>query len=123
MLIFLNFRPLQSGSLVLVRGAYFRICSDGTLRGPDNTVSARYCDGLWHLGQRRHVSFECAGPVYLRITNSHGQRECMGPYASLRAADGAIYTQDSCLGVHAVRAQFASDAIDLWREISFVTSR
>ena len=122
-MIFLNFRPLQNGSMVLIRGAYFRICSDGTLRGPDNTISARYSDGLWHLGQTRHVSFECAGPVYLRVTNSDGRRDCTGPYAALRAADGAIYTQDSLLGVHAAHAQFAAESGDVWHEVSFVSSR
>ncbi len=108
--------------MVVVRGAHFRICADGTLRGPDNTVSARYLDRLWHLGQRRHLSFECTGPVYLRVTNLRGQRECIGPYDSIRAADGAIYSVDNCLGMHAVRAEFGSETIDLWREVSFLTS-
>jgi len=121
-LIILSFRPLQSGSAVVVRGAHFRICADGTLRGPDNTVAARYVDRLWHLGQRRYMSFECTGAVYLRVTNRRGQRECIGPYASLRAADGAIFTEDNCLGVHAVRVEFGSESVDLWREVSFLTS-
>ena len=107
---------------MVVRGAYFRICADGTLRGPDNTITARYSDGLWRLGPKRHTSFECAGPVYLRVTNSRGERECMGPYPSIRAADGAIYSQETRLGVHAVRAQFGSEAIEVWLEISLVTS-
>ena len=107
---------------MLVRSAYFRICSDGTLRGPDNTIAARYFDGLWLLGQRRHVSFECTGPVYLRVTNSHGQRECSGPYVTIRAEGGALYAQDNRLGIHAVRPQFAAEVIDLWQEISLVTS-
>jgi hypothetical protein len=113
---------LQSGSVVVVRGAYFRICADGTLRGPDNTIAARYSAGLWHLGPKRHTSFECAGPVYLRVTNSRGQRECLGPYASIKAADGAIYTQDGRLGVHAVRVELVSETVERWHEISFVTS-
>jgi hypothetical protein len=118
----LSFRPLQSGSAVLVRGAHFRICADGTLRGPDNTTAARYLDGLWHLGQRRHISFECAGPVYLRVTNNRGRREFIGPYASIRAADGAIFTQDSCLGVHVARAQFGAELVELWHEVSLLSS-
>jgi hypothetical protein len=121
-LIFLSFRPLQSGSTVLVRAVYFRICSDGTLRGPDNTISARYSDGLWHLGQARHISFECAGPVYLRITNSDGRRDYAGPYSSLTAADGAIYAQESLLGVHAVRSQLSGETSDVWQEVSLVSS-
>jgi hypothetical protein len=108
---------------VLVRGTHFRICSDGTLRGPDNTPAARYFDGLWHLGQRRHLSFECAGPVYLRVTNNEGRRECIGPYTSIRATDGAIFGPDSCLGVHAVRAQVGAEMVEVWQEVAFLTSR
>lgn len=107
---------------MVVRGAHFRICSDGTLRGPDNTTAARYVDGLWHLGQRRHISFECAGPVYLRVTH-HGRCEYIGPYAPIRAADGAIFTHDSCLGVHSARAQLGAEMVEMWQEISFLTSR
>ena len=34
------------------------------------------------------------------VTNNHGRRECIGPFAPLRVADGAIFTHDSCLGAH-----------------------
>ena len=108
---------------MLVRGTHFRICSDGTLRGPDNTLAARYFDGRWHLGQRLHLSFECAGPIYLRVTNSSGRRECIGPYASIRAADGAIYAPDGCLGVHVAHTKFGAEMVEMWQEVSFVTSR
>lgn len=108
---------------MLVRGAHFRICSDGTLRGPDNTTAARYFGGLWYLGERRHTWFECAGPIYLRVTDSYRRREYIGPYASIRAADGAVFAQSSCLGAHVIRAQPGGDAGEIWQEISFVTSR
>jgi hypothetical protein len=121
-LIFLNFRPLKSGSAVLVRGTHFRICPDGTLRGPDNTTAARYFDGLWHLGERQHMSFECAGPVYLRVMSNGGRRECMGPYASIKAAGGAIFTDDSCLGIHVLRSQSLAAMGEIWQEVSFLTS-
>ena len=120
-MIALNFHPVQGGSAVLVRGAHFRICSDGTLRGPDNTIAARYFDGLWHLGQRPHIAFECPGPVYLRVTNFHGSREYIGPYTSLRAGEGAIFTHDNCLGVHVVGARSGAEMIEMWREVSFLT--
>jgi len=122
-LIILNFRPLQSGPEVLVRGAHFRICSDATLRGPDNTTAARYFEGLWYLGQRRHVSFECTGSLFLRVINEYGQRECTGPYSSIKAADGRIFAQDSCLGVHGVGAHFRADGLQVWQEVSILTSR
>ena len=121
-MIILSFHPLKSGLAVIVRGAHFRICSDGTLRGPDNTTAAHYLDGLWHFGQRRYISFECAGPVYLRVTTNHGRRECTGPYASLRASAGAIFAHDSCLGVHVVRDQFGAEMAETWQEISFLAS-
>jgi hypothetical protein len=121
-LIFLSFRPLKSGSAVLVRGTHFRICSDGTLRGPDNTTAARYFEGLWYLGQRRHMSFECAGPIYLRVITNRGQRECMGPFASIRAAGGAIFASDNCLGVHFCRAQSRVEIGEIWQEVSFLIS-
>lgn len=119
-MITLSFRPLQNGSAILVRGAYFRICADGTLRGPDNTISARYLDSLWYLGHKRHVSFDCAGPILLRVTNRHGQRERIGPYDSIRTANGTIFTGDNCLGVHAVRDEPGSAMFDVWQEVSFL---
>jgi hypothetical protein len=121
-LIILNFRPLQNGSAILVRGGHFRICADASLRGPDNTVAARYLDGLWYLGHKRHVSFDCTGPIHLRVTNRHGRRECIGPYDSIRAAHGAIFTGDVCLGIHAVRDQADSPTIDVWQEVSLLAS-
>ena len=121
-MIILSFRPLQRESTVIVRGAHFRICSDGSLRGPDNTIAARYIDGLWHLAQRRHISFECTGPIYLRVTGQHGRRERIGPYETVRVADGAIYTHDSCLGVHILPAKFGAVMAEMWQEVSFLTS-
>ena len=122
-MITLNFHSLKSGLAVVVRGAHFRICSDGTLRGPDNTTAAHYLDGLWHFGQRRYVSFDCAGPVYLRVTTHHGRRECTGPYTSIRASDGAIFAQNGRLGIHVDRDQVGADRVEVWQEVSFLTSK
>jgi len=122
-LIFLSFRPLKGGSAVLVRGAHFRICSDGTLRGPDNTGAANFFDGLWYLGRQPHESFECAGPVYLRVTHGSSSRECIGPYTSIRVSHGSIYTDHTHLGFHARRIKPAAEMIETWQEVSFLTSR
>jgi len=105
-----------------VRGTHFRICPDGSLRGPDNTAAAHYINGLWHLGQRRHRSFECTGPIYLRVTTNYGRRECIGPYAAIRVADGAVFTHDSCLGAHVVDMQFQAEMVERWQEVSFLKS-
>ena len=118
-MITLTFRPVEGESTVVVRGRYFRICSDGTLRGPDNAVAARYTDGLWHLAHRRHRSFECGRPVYLRVTDSVGERTQIGPYDFLKATNGAIFTRDSCLGVHTYGVEPGIPG-GLWREIAFL---
>lgn len=97
----LTFRPLQGDTSVLARGAYFRICEDSTLRGPDNMVTAVYVDRFWRLGQRRFRGFECEGPIYLRVKKGTGVSEQSGPYEFVRAADGALYTHESCLGSYA----------------------
>jgi hypothetical protein len=119
-LIRLIFRPVHTESAVLVRGTYFRICADGTLRGPDNAVCAKYADGFWELAHRRHRAFECDGPVYLRLTKADGRRERIGPYDFVKAAEGAIFTRDSCLGVHDSNGKAAA-SVSLWQEIAFLT--
>ncbi|MDE2447744.1 MAG: hypothetical protein KGO22_02155 [Gammaproteobacteria bacterium] len=98
-MITLTFRALNGESLMLVRGAYFRICADGTLRGPDNAVAASYTNGLWQLGRRRHRTLECREAVYIRVTTSDGQRECIGPYEYLKVAGGIDIYENGSGGV------------------------
>lgn len=105
---------------MIVRGAYFRISADGTLHGPDNAVVAKYLDGLWQLMHGRHRVFDCRGPVFLRVTNSDGTRERVGPYEFVRAAGGAIFTHDSCLAVHDSRVQVGS-SLAFCQEIAFLS--
>ena len=119
-MITLTFRPVHGESPVLVRGMHFRICTDATLRGPDNAIAASYSKGLWRLGQRQHRAFECSGPIYLRVTNSDGSRSLLGPYNFIKAAEGAIFTQDSCLGIHASRTE-GSLSPEVWREIALLS--
>ena len=119
-MITLSFRPLGNDSVVLVRGLYFRICRDGTLRGPDNAVTANYTDGLWQLGRRQHRMLECREPVYLRVTTSDGQRECIGPYEGLKVAGGAIFSNDVYLGAH-TRGESHLPPTEIWREIALLS--
>ena len=119
-MIVLAFRPVRGESPVIVRGAYFRITADGTLRGPDNVVVARYLNGLWQLTHGRHRVFDCSGPVFLRVINSDGRRERAGPYEFVKAAGGAIFTHERCLAVHDFRAQVGS-ALTLYQEIAFLS--
>ncbi len=120
-MITLTFHPVREDSAVLIRGAYFRICADSTLRGPDNAVAATYSDGLWQLGHKGHLAFECKGPVYLRVTGKDGRRDSIGPYDFIKATAGAILTHEGCLGFHAARGGFGPP-VDLWQEIAFLTS-
>jgi hypothetical protein len=118
--ITLSFRPLNGEAVILVRGLYFRICADGTLRGPDNAVTASYADGLWQLGRRQHRMLECREPVYLRVTSSGGQRECIGPYEGLKVSGGVIFSNDTYLGAH-TRGDSNLSETAVWREIALLT--
>lgn len=119
-MITLTFRAPSNESLLLVRGAYFRICADGTLRGPDNAVAASYTDGQWQLGRRRHRILECREAVYLRVTTSDGQRECIGPYEYLKVTGGEIFSSETYLGAHS-RAESYLPKSDIWREIALLS--
>jgi hypothetical protein len=115
-MMMLVFRPFVSGSPVQLRGAYFRICADETLRGPDNEVAAAFIEHSWHLGRRRFLDFQCVTPVYLRVTNQSGERERLGPFELFRASEGALFSAERCLGTHS--ANWASPSIAAcWREI------
>ena len=119
-MITLSFRPLSGESAILVRGKYFRICADGTLRGPDNAVTAIYTAGLWQLGRKQHSMLECREAVYLRVTSADGQRECIGPYECLKVSGGAIFSHDTYLGAH-MRGESYLAAADIWREIALLS--
>jgi hypothetical protein len=101
-MIILTFRPVRTESRTILRGAFFRICADRTLRGPDNTVAAVYANGLWKVANRSHRSFECEGEVYLRVTDSDGRHHASaGPYQSVRFSQGIIFSGEVRLGTHA----------------------
>jgi len=118
--ITLAFRALNGESISLVRGTYFRICADGTLRGPDNAVTASYIAGRWRLGRKQHTALECREPVYLRVMTFDGRRECSGPYEGLRVTGGAIFSKDAYLGAHAPVESHSSPA-EVWREITLLS--
>jgi hypothetical protein len=118
--ITLTFRPLSGESVILVRGVYFRICADGTLRGPDNAVTASYADGLWHLGRRQHRILECREAIYLRVKTSEGERECIGPYEGLKVTGGAIFSNGTYLGAHKLGESYLPETA-IWREIALLS--
>jgi hypothetical protein len=119
--ITLTFRPLSREPVILIRAAYFRICADATLRGPDNAVTASYTDGLWRLGRREHRMLECREAIYLRVTGSDGQRARIGPYECLRVTGGAIFSNDSYLGAH-MRGESFLPQTEIWTEIALLPS-
>jgi len=118
-LIVLTFRPVHGESPVSVRGAYFRICADSTLRGPDNAIAASYGKGLWQLGRRQHRSFECSGRFELRVTHRDGSYERIGPYEFVKAIDGALFTHEDYLGAFAVPPSDLSQ-LEVWREVAIL---
>ena len=120
-MITLTFRPVGTESPVFARAAYFRICEDATLRGPDNSVAAVYANHSWLFGNRRFRSFECDGPVYLRTRTGGGGLASTGPYAFLREAEGALYTHDACLGIYLPGREPDSSLVQ-WLEITLLSS-
>lgn len=118
-MIVLTFRPVIGESPVNVRGAYFRICADATLRGPDNAIAASYSKGLWNLGRRQHRSFECSGSFYLRVTLRDGANQRTGPYDFVKAVEGALFTQNDYLGAFALPPSDIN-SLELWREVAFL---
>jgi hypothetical protein len=115
-LIRLTFRALRGETTVISRAAYFRICTDSTLRGPDNSIAASYIDRVWHLGNRHYRGFDCTGPIFLRVTNCDGLRQQLGPFDSLRAVDGALYSHETCLGTY-LSGWTHGNPEDRWREV------
>jgi hypothetical protein len=90
--------PCHQGPTVLLRAAFFRICADQTLRGPDGSLVARYTTLGWRLGARDCREFEATGPLLLRVSSGGGPSEQFGPYEAVRAGDGALFRQSRCLG-------------------------
>lgn len=105
---------------MFIRGAHFRICADGTLRGPDNAIAASYSNGLWRLGRRQHRTLECRDAVYLRVTASNGRCECIGPYGDLKAVGGDIFSNNTYLGAYSRGESYPADT-EVWREIALLS--
>jgi hypothetical protein len=107
------------GIPVFVRGAFFRICADGTLRGPEGSLVASYTSQGWRLGARSCREFEALGPLFLRAHFPDGRRVHLGPYEIVRAADGALFNSGRCLGIFCTN-RAASPGLPEWNEIAFV---
>lgn len=107
------------GIPLFVRGAFFRICADGTLRGPEGSVVASYTSQGWRLGTRSCREFEALGPLFLRAHFPDGRRQHMGPYETVRAADGALFSRSRCLGIFCTN-RAASPGLPEWNEIAFL---
>jgi hypothetical protein len=109
------------GIPVFVRGAFFRICMDRTLRGPEGSLIARYSAVGWQLGSRNCREFEALGPLLLRTHFPDGRREHLGPYEVVRAADGALFNRTHCLGIYCTN-RAAAPGLPEWNEIAFLDS-
>jgi hypothetical protein len=110
-----------SANPVFVRGTFFRICADRTLRGPEGSLVARYTSMGWQLRERHCREFEAAGPLLLRAHSADGRCESLGPYGAIRAADGALFDHGHCLGIFCANSA-ASPNLPEWREIVLLNS-
>lgn len=114
---------MRDESRVMIRAAYFRICADSTLRGPDNAVVSRYLNGLWQLSSGRHRAFDCSGPVFLRVTGSDGRIQRVGPLQLVKVTGGAIFADNNCLAVHESRQEPGpGSAVAHCREVTLLSS-
>lgn len=107
------------GIPLFVRGTFFRICADGSLRGPEGSLVASYTSQGWRLGGRSCREFEALGPLFLRTHFADGRREHLGPYEIIRAADGALFSRTHCLGIFCTN-RAASPGLPEWSEIAFL---
>jgi hypothetical protein len=108
-----------SGIPTFMRGAFFRICADRTLRGPEGSIVARYTARGWQLGVRNCREFEAIGPVTLRAHSADGRREHLGPFDVVRAAEGALFDRSRCLGTFCTN-RAASPTLPDWHEIALL---
>ena len=77
-----------------------RFGADGTLRGPDNCVVARFADGFWHIGGQAHRELDCEGPVQVRIRHGANDEPVhRGPFRRVHTLNGVIYGNDQSLHV------------------------
>ena len=102
-----------------VRAAFFRICADRTLRGPDSSVVATYTPHGWKLGARSCREFEAAGQIFIRATCSDGRRENLGPYDFIRASEGGLFTKGCCIGIYCSNRGLALSAHE-WSEVALL---
>jgi hypothetical protein len=119
-LVTLTFNRASPHVPVTVRAAFFRICADSTLRAPDSSIVATYVAHKWRLGQRSCHEFHCSDPIYLRVTNQDGERERLGPFEFLRAAEGSLFTDGRCIGTH-TPARAGVVQTDCWQEVTLLS--
>ncbi len=108
-----------SGVAVFARGAFFRICADNTLRGPEGSLVATYSSLGWRLGGRNYREFEALGPLFIRAHRIDGRSEVMGPYPLVRAGDGALFGHGRCLGSFCANRAL-SPGIPEWSDITLL---
>jgi len=108
-----------SGVPVYARGAFFRICADSTLRGPDGGLVAAYSSRGWQLGPRYCREFDAIGPLFLRAHRSDGRADVMGPFEMIRASHGALFGHGRCLGTYCTN-RAASPGVPEWSGITLL---
>jgi hypothetical protein len=104
---------------LFVRGAFFKICAGGELRGPEGSLVATYTPRGWRLGARDCREFEVLGPLFLRVNLADGSRKNLGPYDLVRGADGALFSHGHCLGIFCAN-RAVSPGVPEWSEITLL---
>jgi hypothetical protein len=118
-MITLTFSPLATGSQVLIRAPFFRICSDSALRGPESTLVASYVSHMWRVGARQFREFHCNDVVYVRVTTPESEHRQHGPYEFLRVAAGGLFVGGRCVGAYSPRSG-DEHGVAHWHEITLL---
>lgn len=96
----INFRSVPGDSPTLMLAACVRFSPDGTLRGPDNYVIARFLEGCWEVAGRKFRELACEGPVRVRLKlEEQDDPRILGPFRELHTRGGLLYGDDACLNI------------------------
>lgn len=115
-----TFHAGRGDTPTLMLASCLRFCADGTLRGPDNYVVARYVDGLWQIGGRAHRELDCEGPVHLRIKPFPRDAALVrGPFRRVHTVGGVLHGDDASLHV-SMPGRSVQDASDC-HELTFLS--
>jgi hypothetical protein len=96
----LSFVTLLGDPPTLLIAPFLRFSADGTLRGPDNYLLARYIEGGWQVHGKLHRDLSCEGPVRVRLNLGEIlPPRLLGPFREVHTRGGVLYAEEKCLNV------------------------